>query len=301
MVKSVLTVALAQVCWSAHWPADVASNAEVSPPMFVGDNTRITEDQIRALGFDQKLQDFCRQEMGCSDLYSHCPWSIQGESDWHDKPNPNTNPPYTHNEDAIFSNVNHRAVGAETNVMEKCNNLPGEEPLLCHVTDTWHQTQSSSTTITKGKTHGVSLSLEMRLPFTEESDTANVQFSSSTADSHTQTKGVDLGTDASVSMPGGESSCLHLQGTITTMTADWKMKVDMEGNILCRFNSKCQGHYLWYVALKGFSTTIEGTTSSDTSESAGIMQCKGVVPDICPGNCDPSSTAQNSSFYLSVV
>lgn len=148
----------------------------------------------------------------------------------------------------------------------------------------------------------MSLTLEMKLPFTQEEDTGSVSFSSSTADAHSQSNGVELGTDAWVPKSPGKGSCLHMQGTVTTMNADWKMKVDMEGNILCRFNSQCQGHYLWYVALKGFSTTIEGKTSSDTSKAAGIQQCDSPDPDhICPGDCDSSSTAHNSSFYLPVV
>lgn len=287
MVKLVLTAASAQVCWSAHWPADVwpadvTSNAEVSPSVSVGDNDLIDENGIKDLGFDQQLQDYCRQKMGCSDLYSKCPWSIQGEPDWHDQPAHNTNPPYTHNEDAVFSNEHDQNVPATTNIREKCDNRGGKEPIHCGVSESWDQTDTSSTTITKGKTHGVSLSLKMRLPFTQEDDTANVQFSSSTANTHTQTKDVQLGTDGSVEMPGGEVSCLEMEGTVATMKVDWKMKVDLEGNILCRFNSKCQDHYLWYVALKDFSTTIEGTATSSTSQSAGVKQL--------PGDCSSSST-----------
>jgi hypothetical protein len=87
-----------------------------------------------------------------------------------------------------------------------------------------------------------------------------------------------------------------LKGQVATMTADWKMKVDMKGTILCRFDSKCQGHYLWYVGLgNGFSKTIEGTTQSSTSLSAGIQQCAGA----CPGDCHDSST--NSTLYVPVV
>lgn len=295
MVKSVLTVALAQVCWSAHWPADVPSDADVSIPPRV--NT-INEDHIRALGFDQQLQDFCRKEMGCSDLYSHCPWSIQGEPDWHNPPNPNTNPPYTFNNDATFSNQGHQTLAAETHTTEDCNNQHGVVDLKCYMTHKWYQTQSSETTVTHGTSSSVSITLGMKLPFTEDSVTATVNVSSSTGRTRSLSDEVGLTDGAAITVAPGQHACLKLKGQVTTMTADWHMKVDMRGNILCRFDSKCKGHYLWYVALDdSFSTTIEGTTQSATSEAVGIIQCAGA----CPGDCPPSSTAQNSSLYELVV
>lgn len=298
MVKLVLTVALAQVCWSAHWPADVASNAEVSPPKFVRDNTRITEDQIRALGLDQKLQDFCRQEMGCSNLYPHCPWSIQGESDWHTPPPTNTNPPYTFNEDATFSNERDQKVDAETHNTEDCDNRYGVAPQGCSLSHSWSQTQTSETTVTHGTSSSVAITLGLELPFTDDSVTSTVEVSSSTGQSQSLSEDVQLTDGAQVTIPVGQQTCLKMKGQVATMTADWQMKVDMRGNILCRFDSHCQGHYLWYVELDdSFYTTIEGTTRSSTSMSAGIQQCAGA----CPGNCPPSSTAQNSSLYAPVV
>ena len=295
MVKSVLTVALAQVCWSAHWPADVPSHADVSIPPRV--NT-INEDHIRALGFDQQLQDFCRKEMGCSDLYSHCPWSIQGEPDWHNPPNPNTNPPYTFNEDATFSNQRHQSVAAETHNCEDCDNTPGASYLKCNLKNAWGQTQTSETTVTHGTSSSVSITLGMTLPFTEDSITATVNVSSSTGRTRSLSNAVQLTDGAVINIAPGQRACLKMKGQVATMTADWQMKVDMRGNILCRFDSKCNGHYLWYVALDdSFSTTIEGTTQSSTSLDAGVQQCAGA----CPADCSLSSTAQNSSLYELVV
>lgn len=59
------------------------------------------------------------------------------------------------------------------------------------------------------------------------------------------------------------------------MSADWKVKIDLEGNILCRFKEKCQGHYLWYAELDGFSHIVKGVTTSITKASSGITQKPG--------------------------
>lgn len=298
MVKSVLTVALVQVCWSAHWPADVPSDAEVSSPPRVRDNTPINEAHIRALGFDQQLQDFCRKEMGCSDLYSGCPWSIQGEPDWHTPPNPNTNPPYTYNDAATFSNENDQKVDAQTHTTEDCDNRQGKATLNCQLGHAWSQTQTSETTVTHGTSSSVSITLGLELPGTDDSVTASVEVSSSTGKSKSLTDAVQLTDKAIIQIPPGQQACLKLKGQVATMTADWQMKIQMRGDILCRFDSRCKGHYLYYVALDdSFSKTVQGTTRSSTSLSAGVQQCAGA----CPGDCSPSSTAQNSSLYELVV
>merc|ERR1712048_205530 len=96
---------------------------------------------------------------------------------------------------------------------------------------------------------------------------------------------------ATIDVPPGGQVCLEMKGTVTTMSADWSTDVDLRGDILCRFDSRCQGHYLWYVSLDGFTNTVSGTTTSDTSSSGGTQPRDGACPN----------TVQNSSLNLPVV
>jgi len=280
MVKIALTAALVQVVTSDHWPADVPSG--VKPPAHV-QNNRASESNIKAMGLSYQIQQYCMQEMGCNDLYQQG-WSIQGEPDWHDQPLPNDDPPYAMYDNAVFSNTRHPEVAAHSGACADCDNTQGESALTCGNDLSWSFQQTSSATATKGASSATSLEFELDLPFTKDSLTETVtitsEHSTSTSKSHTVTYSPTAGT----TVQPGHHACIQLTGTETDMTSDWTMNVHLQGKILCRFNSKCQGHYLWYVGLSGITDQVQGTVASTTVANTAAKNMVGPCPTtLCTG------------------